>query len=59
MLYVKPDVQLSRAKDNDCSFNWDVIVWFYIFISQGVVEGVKIRGGKASWPKHQPSRPCI
>ena len=51
MLYVKPNVRLSRARDNDCSFKLgcDCVV---LFISQGVVEGVKIRGGKASRPKH-------
>ena len=52
MLYVKPKLQLSRAKDSDHSLKLrgDCVV---SFVSQLVVEGVKKRGTKkTSWLKH-------
>ena len=51
LLYVKPKVLLSRDKDNDYSLKLGCD-YTVLFISQGVLEGVKKRGRKASWPKH-------
>ena len=57
MLYVKPKVRLSRARDNNylLKLECDCAV---LFVSQAVVEGVKKRGikKKASRLKHSPPR---
>lgn len=55
MLYVKSKVQLSRAGYNDYSLKLgcDCAV---LFVSQTIVEGVKKRGEKTSWPNNLPPR---
>jgi hypothetical protein len=47
MLYVKPELQLSRVRDNDYSLKLgcdDAV----LFVSQAIVEGVKKRALKRS-----------
>ena len=51
MLYVKPKVRLSRARDNNYSLKLrcDCAV---LFVSQAIVEGEKKKIENTSWLKH-------